>query len=177
MSSTSTRWNTARRRSRTFPCIAEAGAIRDLGARLRFIMDGADAGDRHARLIEATIVPTLAYAARRVPEISDDIAAIDDAMRWGFAQERGIFETWDMLGVAQTVARMEKSGIAVAPWVKEMLAAGHTTFYRTENGRSEVYSPITQAVRTRPARRGADRPRRAQSSRKGSRRREGREPR
>ena len=107
-------------------------------------MDGADGGDRHAQLIEATIVPTLAYAARRVPEISDDIVAIDDAMRWGFAQERGIFETWDLLGVAQTVARMEKSGIVVAPWVKEMLAAGHTTFYRTDHGHTEAYSPITR---------------------------------
>jgi 3-hydroxyacyl-CoA dehydrogenase len=136
------------------PLLAEAGAIRDLGERLRFIMDGADTGDRHARLIEATIVPTLAYAARRVPEISDDIAAIDDAMRWGFAQERGIFETWDMLGVAQTIARMEKSGIAVAPWVQEMLAAGHPTFYRTENGRTEAYSPIMK--RYEPVRRDAE---------------------
>ena len=117
-------------------------------------MDGADGGDRHAQLIEATIVPTLAYAARRVPEISDDIVAIDDAMRWGFAQEHGIFETWDMLGVAETVARMEQSGITVAPWVTEMLAAGHTTFYRTENGHTEAYSPITKQYE--PIRRDAE---------------------
>jgi 3-hydroxyacyl-CoA dehydrogenase len=116
-------------------------------------MDGADTGDRYAQLIEATIVPTLAYTARRVPEISDDIVAIDDAMRWGFAQERGIFETWDMLGVAETVARMEKSGSTVAPWVKEMLASGHMTFYHTEKGHTEAYSPITR--RYEPVRRDA----------------------
>ncbi|MCA1666284.1 MAG: 3-hydroxyacyl-CoA dehydrogenase/enoyl-CoA hydratase family protein [Thermomicrobia bacterium] len=126
------------------PFLKEAGAIRDLGARLRFIMDGADAGDRHAQLVEATIVPTLAYTARRVPEISDTITGIDDAMRWGFAQERGPFETWDLLGVAETVARMERRGIAVASWVKEMLATGHPTFYRQENGQAEAYSPITK---------------------------------
>ncbi|MCA1723381.1 MAG: enoyl-CoA hydratase/isomerase family protein, partial [Thermomicrobia bacterium] len=107
-------------------------------------MDGADAGDRHAQLVEATIVPTLAYTARRVPEISDTITGIDDAMRWGFAQERGPFETWDLLGVAETVARMERRGIAVASWVKEMLATGHPTFYRQENGQAEAYSPITK---------------------------------
>ncbi len=126
------------------PLLKEAGAIRDLGERLRFIMEGADAGDRYAQLIEATIVPTLAYTARRVPEISDTIIGIDDAMRWGFAQERGPFETWDLLGVAETVARMERHGIAVAPWVTEMLASGHPTFYRQTNGQTEVYSPITK---------------------------------
>ena len=132
------------------PLLHEAGAIRDLGARLRFIMEGADAGDRYAQLVEATIVPTLAYTARRVPEISDTINGIDDAMRWGFAQERGPFETWDLLGVAATVARMERHGIAVAPWVKEMLATGHSTFYRRENGRTEAYSPITKRYEPAP---------------------------
>lgn len=126
------------------PLIAEASKIRDLGERLRFIMAQADAGDRAAQLIEATIVPTLAYTARRVPEISDSIVGIDDAMRWGFAQERGPFETWDMLGVAETVARMEKSGIVVAPWVTMMLATGHSSFYRRDGVRFDAYSPITK---------------------------------
>ncbi|MDQ6604201.1 MAG: 3-hydroxyacyl-CoA dehydrogenase/enoyl-CoA hydratase family protein, partial [Chloroflexota bacterium] len=126
------------------PLLKEAGAIRDLGERLRFIMEGADAGDRHAQLIEATIVPTLAYTARRVPEIGDTITGVDDAMRWGFAQERGPFETWDLLGAAETVARIERHGIAVAPWVAEMLESGHPTFYRQENGQTEAYSPITK---------------------------------
>ena len=54
----------------TIPLLKEACAIRDLGERLRFVMDGADGGDRYAQLIEATIVPSLAYAARRVPDAS-----------------------------------------------------------------------------------------------------------
>ena len=126
------------------PLIAEAGAIRDLGERLRFILGRADAGDRAAVLIEAAIVPTLAYAARRIPEISDDIVAVDDAMRWGFAHRLGPFETWDALGVAATAARMERNGIVVAAWVSEMLAAGHATFYRQEDGRRLAYSPLTK---------------------------------
>ncbi len=126
------------------PLLAEAGAIRDLGERLRFIMDGADAGDRYAQLVEATIIPTLAYAARRVPEISDDIVGIDAAMTWGFAQESGPFETWDALGVAETVLRMERHAIVIAPWVKEMLAAGNATFYRHGERGVEAYSPITK---------------------------------
>ena len=132
------------------PLLNEAGAIRDLGARLRFIMGGADAGDRYAQLVEATIVPTLAYAARRVPEISDTITGIDDAMGWGFAQERGPFETWDLLGVGETIARMERHGISVAPWVTDMIATGHPTFYRGENGQTEAYSPITKRYEAIP---------------------------
>lgn len=124
------------------PLVAQANALRDLGARLRFIMERSDAGDRHARLVEATIVPTLAYTARRVPEISDRIVGIDDAMRWGFAQQLGPFETWDALGVAETAARMERAGITVAPWVTEMLASGNTAFYRAVDGRREAYNPV-----------------------------------
>jgi 3-hydroxyacyl-CoA dehydrogenase len=135
------------------PLIAEAGAIRDLGERLRFILGRADAGDRAAALIEAAIVPTLAYAARRIPEISDDIAAVDDAMRWGFAHQLGPFETWDALGVAATAARMERSGIAVAGWVTAMLVGGGATFYRQEGGRRLAYSPLTKRYESaaRPA--------------------------
>ncbi|HYU16413.1 MAG TPA: 3-hydroxyacyl-CoA dehydrogenase/enoyl-CoA hydratase family protein [Candidatus Acidoferrum sp.] len=72
---------------------------------------------------------SLAYAARRVGEISDDVASIDAAMRWGYSWELGPFETWDALGVRETVARMEKDGIAVAPAVTRMLERGIDRFY------------------------------------------------
>ena len=151
-SSTSIHWNIIRRRSQTSRCSMKRAQSAISAQRLRFIMEGADAGDRYAQLVEATIVPTLAYAARRVPEISDTITGIDDAMRWGFAQERGPFETWDLLGVAETVARMERHGIAVAPWVTEMLATGHPTFYRARKRPDRSIQPDHEAVRTDPAR-------------------------
>jgi 3-hydroxyacyl-CoA dehydrogenase len=55
----------------------------------------------------------LAYAARRVGEISDDVAAIDDAMRWGYNWELGPFETWDALGFAPRYDRMVADGVAL----------------------------------------------------------------
>lgn len=126
------------------PLLAAVGGIRETGARLRAIMERADAGDRHARFLAETLLPSLAYAARRVPEISDRLVGIDAAMRWGYGHAHGPFELWDALGVAETVARMERAGIAVAPWVREMLAAGNTSFYRTRDGVREAYSPLTQ---------------------------------
>ena len=71
-----------------------------------------------------------AYAAYVAPEIAYKLSDVDDAMRWGFAHEAGPFQIWDMLGVAETVEKMEAAGLEVADWVKEMLAAGHDSFYK-----------------------------------------------
>ena len=91
------------------------------------------------------IARSLAYAARRVGEISDDVAAIDAAMRWGYNWELGPFETWDALGVRETAARMKKDGIAVAPTVTRMLERGIDSFYG-DAGR--VYDLAAQSYRT-----------------------------
>ena len=125
------------------PIIADAGRIGDLGERLRFIVAQADEGDRGAKLVEMLTVPAIAYAARRVPEMSDDIVAIDDAIRWGFARQMGPFETWDALGVRPTVERMERLGAAVPDWVRTMLAAGNESFYQERDGKRYAYHPGT----------------------------------
>jgi 3-hydroxyacyl-CoA dehydrogenase len=129
------------------PIIA-AAADRDLGERLRFLLDRAD-DDRGARYVRDTLLPTLAYAARRVPEIADSLVEVDRAMEWGFGQEAGPFRTWDMIGVRDGVERMDALGIEVAGWVREFLDAGNQSFYRD----GSVYSPVTRAyepVRTDP---------------------------
>lgn len=136
------------------PIIAAAQRIADLGERLRFIVAQADAGDRGAKLIEMLTVPALAYAARRVPEMSDDIVAIDDAIRWGFARQLGPFETWDALGVRPTVERMERLGATVPTWVYTMLAVGNERFYQEKGGRRYAYHPGTQTYE--PIDRGPD---------------------
>ncbi len=133
------------------PLIAEAERIRDLGERMRFIIRKADEGDRYAKLIEQSTVPSMAYAARRIPEFSDDIASVDDAIRWGFARQMGPFEMWDALGVPETVERMRREGIELPAWVDEMLATGRPSFYRREGGQTLAYSPLTK--RYEPVRR------------------------
>ncbi len=77
---------------------------------------------------------SLAYSARRVGEIADDVAAIDDAMRWGYNWELGPFETWDALGFEATVDRMKKDGVALPASIDKMRAAGARSFY-TDDGR------------------------------------------
>ena len=72
---------------------------------------------------------SLAYSSRRVGEISEDVAAIDAAMRWGYSWELGPFETWDALGVRETAAAMDSDGMKVSQPVVEMLARGIDRFY------------------------------------------------
>src|ERR671916_439576 len=123
------------------PIVAEAQKQGDLGARLRFLVERAEE-DRHARYIRDTLYPYMAYASRRLPEISDTLEDADHAMEWGFAHETGPFRTWDLLGVRDTVGRMEALGIEVGPWVKEMLEGGNESFYKTEGGRELQFSPV-----------------------------------
>jgi 3-hydroxyacyl-CoA dehydrogenase len=127
------------------PIVAAAREHDDLGARLRFLLDKAEE-DRGARYLRDTLLPSLAYAARRVPEIADSLVEVDHAVEWGFGYELGPFRAWDAIGVADGVARMAALGIEVPAWVTDMLAAGHQAFYRD----GQVYSPLTGDYRPVP---------------------------
>ncbi len=118
------------------------GKVRDeenLGKRLKILLA---AEDRAGQLVRALTYQSLAYASERIPEIADTPKPIDDAMRWGFGREAGPFETWDMIGVAETTEAMKAAGFPPAPWVDEMLAAGYTTFYQYDGKiKVGVYHP------------------------------------
>ncbi len=109
-----------------FDSLGALKGIDDAGARLKTLVNGSD---RAALLAWKITAHTLAYAARRLPEIADDILNVDRAMRWGFNWDLGPFEAWDAIGVAESVARMQKEGIAVPAWVTQMLASGRASFY------------------------------------------------
>jgi 3-hydroxyacyl-CoA dehydrogenase len=117
-----------------FELVGKARKIEDLRDRLRYILDNSGM-DRAGQLLSHAILKTLGYAARRIPEISDRLIDVDRAMRWGFSHQLGPFEIWDALGVRKAAGMMAERGIAVAPWVEEMLAKGIESFYRTEHGR------------------------------------------
>lgn len=125
------------------PIAKEAWQQGDLGVRLRFLIEKADE-DRHARYIRDTLLPYMAYASRRVPEISDTLEDVDHAMEWGFAHQTGPFRTWDLIGVRETVENMEALGIEVGGWVKEMLETGNESFYKTEDGTELQFSPVNK---------------------------------
>ena len=121
--------------------------IDELPRRIRAIFKGDDKG---AELLQKSFLGLFSYVSNRIPEISDTIYAIDDALRAGFAWEVGPFQYWDMAGVQETVALAEQQGEKIAPWVKDMLAAGHTSFYKTENGVRMCFDPATGSYKPLP---------------------------
>jgi 3-hydroxyacyl-CoA dehydrogenase len=113
------------------PCLAAAQKARTLPEKMQAVVYGEDRG---ADFAWKAVANNLIYAARRIPEISDTIVDVDNAMRWGFNLELGPFETWDAIGLQTSVSRMEKEGFKVPEKIKKMLKAGHKSFYKTENG-------------------------------------------
>ncbi|SDH61370.1 3-hydroxyacyl-CoA dehydrogenase [Alteribacillus persepolensis] len=87
------------------------------------------ADDQAGRFIWNILKPLLLYTAEKAEEIANNIAAVDQAMKWGFGFELGPFETWDAIGVEQSAARMEEEGETLPVWVKEMLHQGYKSFY------------------------------------------------
>lgn len=116
------------------PAVTTAAKTRELGARVSALFDPRWDDDRGARLARAVVLHFLAYAAAQAPAIAHDLQAVDEAVRWGFSYEAGPFELWDAMGVEATAARIEAAGHPVAPWVREMLAAGCSSFYRRDAG-------------------------------------------
>jgi 3-hydroxyacyl-CoA dehydrogenase len=109
--------------------------IEDPKARVKALVGTADGGI--GDFAWRALSKGLAYAARRIGEITDDPKAIDDGMKWGYNWELGPFETWDALGFAETTARMKSEGVSLPAWVDKMVAAGAKGFYDGDR----VWSP------------------------------------
>ena len=122
-----------------FDCFRIAKDRQKLPDKLKALCYGDDRGSKYFWEITAK---TLIYSANRIPEISDDIVNIDNALKWGFGWEMGPFESWDAIGVQKSVDRMKAEGKKVPSWVLDMLDADRETFYTTENGERTYWCPI-----------------------------------
>ncbi|HRH48828.1 MAG TPA: 3-hydroxyacyl-CoA dehydrogenase NAD-binding domain-containing protein [Panacibacter sp.] len=130
-----------------FATLETAKPIEDLKQRLKVLVAGQDkAGDFFRQFHYALF----SYISFRIPEISDEIYRVDDAMMAGFGWEIGAFESWDTLGVSKTLEAMKAAGYKVAAWVEEMLATGATSFYKVENGKRLYYDIPTKTYKSLP---------------------------
>lgn len=120
-----------------FATLEAAKPVDDLNTRLKMLVAGQDKAGEFYRLFHYGL---FSYISHRIPEISDELYRVDDAMMAGFGWEIGAFESWDVLGVEETVKAMKESGYTVAPWVDEMLAKGIKSFYKVESGNRLFYS-------------------------------------
>ena len=130
-----------------FATLEMTKTIEKLADRFKVLVGGKDKAGEFYRLSFGGL---FAYVSNRVPEISDQLYKIDDALRAGFGWELGPFETWDALGVQAGVDLAKAAGRTVAPWVEEMLAAGNSTFYKVEDGVRKFYDQASQSYQAIP---------------------------
>lgn len=131
----------------SFPTLEMTKAIDDLEQRTKMLFMGMDkAGEFYRK----TFGGLFAYVTNRIPEISNDLYKIDDAIKAGFGWELGPFETWDVIGFKQGKELAEKASKKLPAWVAEMEAAGFTSFYKSENGKRLYYNQQSKAYEIIP---------------------------
>lgn len=104
--------------------------------RFRILFDGED---RAGEFYRKSFAGLFAYVSNRIPEISDELYKIDQAMKAGFGWQHGPFEIWDAIGVEYTLTILHKLGYKPANWIKEMLDNGYTSFYTVKDGITYYY--------------------------------------
>ena len=135
------------RKKPSFATLETAKPIDDLRSRLKALCAGTDKAGEFYRQFHYAL---FSYISHRIPEISDEVYRVDDAMMAGFGWEIGAFESWDVLGLVKTTEAMKAAGYTVADWIGNMIGKGFTTFYKVENGRSFYYDVATQTYKEKP---------------------------
>lgn len=131
--------NTLEYREKSKVRIPSLGLIKNtssLAKRMKVMFAAEDVGGEFTRKSNLGL---WAYCSHRLPEIADHLYQIDDAISAGFGWEKGPFALWDMVGVKNTLDLFETEGLSVAPWVTDMVAAGHETFYKVLGGVPHYY--------------------------------------
>ncbi len=121
--------------------------IDDLKQRTKMLFMGMDkAGEFYRKLFAGLF----AYVSNRLPEISDDLYKIDDALKAGFGWELGPFETWDVIGLDQGLKMISDNNKNAASWILDMKSLGITSFYKIEKGQKMFYDVSSKTYKTIP---------------------------
>ena len=124
------------RKSAKFATLELTKTIDKVIDRFKVLVSGKDkAGEFYRKNFAAMF----AYVSNRIPEITDELYKIDDAMKAGFGWEHGPFQIWDAIGVEKGIELMQAEGKEPASWVNEMLATGNTSFYTVKDGATYAY--------------------------------------
>ena len=120
--------------------------IDNLKERLKILISGKDKAGEFYR---STFTGLFQYVSNRIPEISDELYRIDDALKSGFGWDFGPFEYWDAIGVKEALALMEQASLKPAQWVYDMLIE-NTSFYKIENGVRKFYDVPSKSYKIIP---------------------------
>ena len=110
--------------------------------------------DKAGKFYRKNFAAMFAYVQNRIPEISDELYKIDDAMKAGFGWENGPFEIWDAVGVEKGIELMKAEGAEPATWVTEMLTSGSKSFYSVKEGATYYYDIPSKSQTKKPGQDG-----------------------
>ncbi len=130
--------------------LASLGTAKQIDSLPKRVKSMFNAEDEGGQLVRRSLAGLFSYASLRIPEVADQLYSVDDALRAGFAWELGPFQYWDAVGVKAGIEAAEAEGHKVADWVTEMVAAGHDSFYRSENGQLTYYNRERKAYEVVP---------------------------
>ena len=106
--------------------------------------------DKAGEFYRKNFAAMFAYIQNRIPEISDELFKIDDAMKAGFGWENGPFEIWDAVGIEKGIELMKLEGTEPATWITDMLASGATSFYSIKEGTTYFYDIPSKSATKKP---------------------------
>lgn len=130
-----------------FASLEQTKTIDNLRDRIKVLISGKDKAGEFYR---AMFFGLFQYVSNRIPEISDELYKIDDAMKAGFGWEIGPFETWDAIGLEESIKHLEAANCKPAQWVYDMLASGNKSFYKVQNGKKAYYDISSKTYKTIP---------------------------
>lgn len=131
----------------SFATLEQTKTIEKPIERFKVLVKGTDkAGDFYRK----NFTSLFAYVSNRIPEISDELYKIDDAMKAGFGWENGPFEIWDAIGVENAIELMKAENLQPANWVLEMLNSGNKSFYTVKEGSTYFYDIPTKSQKKVP---------------------------
>ncbi|HEY9490099.1 MAG TPA: 3-hydroxyacyl-CoA dehydrogenase NAD-binding domain-containing protein, partial [Chryseosolibacter sp.] len=132
-----------------FATLETTKSIDDLRQRFKVLLAGKDKAGEFYR---DSFYGLFQYVSNRIPEITDELYKIDDALCAGFGWQMGPFDTWDAAGVEKTVQEMEAAGYKPNQWVYEMLQSGNKSFYKVESGKRSYYDIPSKSYKLIPGR-------------------------
>jgi 3-hydroxyacyl-CoA dehydrogenase len=129
------------------PVVGIAKKVEIMDKRIKEMMASED---NSGYFVRDMLCGIMVYAANRIPEISDNVYSIDNAMKAGYAWSYGPFEYWDMIGLSEGISLVKSLGESVPAWVESMVANGVTSFYKSEDGKRKYYDLTSQTYKVIP---------------------------
>lgn len=119
-----------------FEVMNKTKSVDDVAKRFPILIeDDSKAG----KFFRTNFAALFAYVQNRIPEISDELYKIDDAMKAGFGWQHGPFQIWDAIGLEKGIELMKEAGHTVASWIEDLASSTNKSFYSVKDGNTYYY--------------------------------------